>query len=76
MIACCETWLNDTYTDEMLNIPDFKVVLFYIHKRYASYVSIISNCSKVTYNLEQLWICIRKPNVRKLIIGIIIELQC
>ena len=93
VIALCETWLNESVTDEMLNIPGYKILrldrtagnirnardrpkrggglLFYISERYSNNVSIISTCSKVTYNLEQLWICIQKPNVRKMTIGVV-----
>ena len=91
VIALCETWLNSSYTDELINIPNYKIyrldrnsgnirnsrnnlkkgggLLFYVSNKYESDVSIITNCSRVTYNLEQLWICIRKPNVRKIIVG-------
>ena len=93
VIALCETWLNDSYTDEMLDIPNFTIfrldrnsgnirnsrnnlkrgggLLFYVSNKHSDYISIISNCSKVTYNLEQLWICLRKPNVRNAIFGVV-----
>ena len=45
--------------------------MFYVNMKYDSHVNIISDCSKITYNLKQLWICIRKPNVRNMIIGIL-----
>ena len=93
VIAVCETWLNSSYTDEMINIPEYNVmrldreagnirsasnkvkrgggVLFYVHSKFVNYTTIIRDCSKITYNLEQLWICIDKPNVRKCIVGVL-----
>ena len=93
LIACCETWLNSSYTNEMINIDGFDIirldrsagnllnvrnnpkrgggVLFYVSKKYEGHVSIIANCSKISHNLEQLWISITKPDVRQMIVGIL-----
>ena len=46
-------------------------LIIYVHDKYSKYVSVLHDCSKITYNLEQLWIQIDKPNVRKCIIGLV-----
>ena len=46
-------------------------MLFYVSTNFSDDVTIISNCSKITYNLEQLWICLKKPNVRKTVFGVV-----
>ena len=46
-------------------------LIIYYKSSYAPYVQIMSNCSKISPNLEQLWIKIKQPNHRNEIVSLI-----
>ena len=46
-------------------------LIIYYKESLTPYVNILSNCSKITPHLEQLWIQIKQPNHRKQIISLL-----
>ena len=84
VLCFCETWLNGSYTDQLINMNGFEIfrldrekgniknrsgknkrgggLIFYVKKALAQYTKIVENISSITKDVEQLWICIEKPN--------------
>ena len=93
IICCCETWLNNAFTDQMIRIEGFELfrldrecgnilnkgqklkrgggLIIYVKKNLSEFTQIIPHVSHVTGNIEQLWVKIVKPNVRKLLLGVV-----
>ena len=93
VIGICETWLNSTYDDNLVNIENFTLfrmdrefgnitnpdlkgkrgggLTLYVGSKFESHVKQFDECKKVTKNLEQLWLLIDKPNVRKIAVCIL-----
>ena len=87
-----ETWLNKSYPDEMLKMPNFCLfrldhengmhnkrgggLIIYVKKDLSEYASILSDISRISCDLEQLYIVIDKPNVCKEIIGVVYRPPC
>ena len=93
IICCCETWLNNSFTDQMIQIEGFEIfrldreygnilnkehklkrgggLIIYVKKNLSQFTQIIPQASHVSRNIEQLWIKITKPNVRKQLLGVV-----
>ena len=88
IIGICETWLNSSYTDNLIDIESFSLYIIdresgnilnianqkkkggglamYIGSKFKGHCEQIYDCSKITKDLEQLWVLLEKPNVRKI----------
>ena len=86
-IGICETWLNNTYDNNLIDINTFDMyrldreagdirnlsnnkkkgggLVMYIGSKFRNHSSQISSCCRITKHLEQLWVLLNKPNVRK-----------
>ena len=93
VIGVCETWLNSTYDDNLINFENFTLyrldreagniinrslnvkrgggLVLYVGSKFLNHSSQINSCSTITKNLEQLWILLDKPNVRKIVVCIL-----
>ena len=85
ILCFSETWANSSYTDEMLslhrrdrgsagsnrNVKRGGGLIIYIKKELSKFVTVFDQGCKISPNLEQLFILIDKPNVRKCAIGVV-----
>ena len=91
ILCFCETWLNNTYTDQMIHIEGFELfrldreygnilnkalklkrgggLIIYVREGLSKFTEIIPNVSHISGNIEQLWIKIEKPDVKKLLLS-------
>ena len=91
-IGISETWLTDSYPDNLINIENFSIhrldrekgntlnlsnsnkkgggVALYVGSKFKGHNRQVSECCKITTNIEQLWVLLEKPNVRKMAICI------
>ena len=92
-IGVCETWLNNTYPDNLINIETFSLFRFdretgniqnapnknkkgggialYVGSKFKGHSEMIQNCSNISKDLEQLWVILDKPNVKKIAVCIV-----
>ena len=84
IVGVCETWLNDSITNEMIDFPGFEIVrqdrcsnkrggglLLYVKNKYVEYCVKNENLSTMSSDLEQLWVTFQTPNARKLNVALI-----
>ena len=84
ILGICETWLNQSVTNDMINLYKHKVIrqdrntgkrggglVVYVSDKLYNHTCIMSDYSSITEDIEQLWILIDEPNVRKKIVGLL-----
>ena len=93
VIGICETWLNSSYTDNLVNIDTYTLfridreegnienatnknkrgggLALYIGSKFKGHCKKLDACSKITTDLEQLWVILEKPNVRNVAVCIL-----
>ena len=81
IIGVCETWLNSTYDDNLIHINNYTLfrldrgkglpnkrgggLVVYVGSKFQGHAKQLDDICKITKKLEQLWIILEKPNVRK-----------
>ena len=84
IIGLCETWLNCNVTDSMIAFPGFDIIrqdrtnhkrggglLLYVKNEIFDCCSKIEDLSMMSTDLEQLWVTLCIPNVRKTNIALV-----
>ena len=90
IIGICETWLNDSHHDKLIDIKTFELfrldrnvcngidkvkrgggLVLYVGRKFLGHAQQLTACCKCTKDIEQLWVLLEKPNVRKTAICIL-----
>ena len=88
VIGVCETWLNNTYDDTLVNIENFTLyradrelgniitvnnkakrgggLALYVGSKFKGHAKQFVTGTRISENLEQLWLMLEKPNVRRI----------
>ena len=82
VIGICETWLNSTYHNNLVSLEGYTLyrvdresgcipkrgggLVIYVGSTFKGHVKQIETCTRISKNLEQIWLSLDKPNVRKI----------